>query len=154
MARISFPVPPEKFLEAAGLDFNAPTTLDDGRVVSAGEALIQGPPSAAMYREAQGIVAWLREQGASNADCVADYDASKDRPGGLMVRWGGEVTAFEVAEKCGVAGLLPGFLQLLPDDDWDLRYKAPKEVPLQLREVKQPGPRSRLSPLAGRLAPC
>jgi hypothetical protein len=146
MARIQFPLSLEKLGLGLGLDPDFPTLLDDGRLVPAAQAVALGRPSQAMYQNAQTLVEYLRRRGAQSVDCVADYRASEDRPGGLMVRWGGEPSAHELAQ---LFAPIPCWLQLVPDDDYDERYRVSASVtgPAPFAPL---GPRSRPSALAER----
>jgi hypothetical protein len=119
VARISFSDPAKLTHPGSGLDYQAPTLLDDGQVLSAAEALEHGPASQAMCAYAHELVGYLNASGAKAADVVADYRAGSDRPGGLMVRWGGEPSAHRLAE---LLGPIPCWIQLRPDDDFDVRY--------------------------------
>lgn len=149
--RLNFPLNPAKLVGGANLDYEWPTELDNGRTVSAAEAVATGKPSKAMYAFARNVCAWLREQGASDVDFVADYRASSDRPGGLMVRWGGEIWAAAVAAEFGRDGKLPGWLELRPDHDHDRRFHATEDAAGWTVEAAPLGVRSRPSALAGRL---
>jgi hypothetical protein len=146
-----FPLSPAKLVEGSGLDHEWPTLLDDGRQASAAEVVATCQPSSAMYAFTNEITAWLREQGGRDVDCVADYRASSDRPGGLMVRWGGVIAAAAVAEHFGQDGKLPCWLELRHDHDYDRRFHAPAEATGWLLEAAPLGVRSRPSSLADRL---
>lgn len=149
--RLSFPLNPAKLVAGAGLDSDWPTLLDNGRTVSAAEAVATGKPSAGMYFFAQEITNWLHGQGATDVDCVADYRASSDRPGGLMIRWGGDIQAAAVAAQFGRDGKLPIWLELRPDHDHDRRFQATNTNAGWTAAAAPLGVRSRPSALAGRL---
>jgi hypothetical protein len=111
----------DRFDTGAGLDPTVPTTLDDGRVVPAGVALVQAGPSRAMCQFAHAVASWVRELGGTDVDVVGDHRASSSRPGGLMVRWGGDVKVMDVA---AMFGSIPCWCQLRADVDSTTRFWA------------------------------
>jgi hypothetical protein len=81
-----------------------------------------------MYAFAQRIVRWLASRNAQYPDCVADYQASTSRPGGIMVRWSDPVAQGEIITSEAVAehfGPIPCWLSLRPDNSFDYRYTPP-----------------------------
>lgn len=105
-------------MNGSGLDPTVPTTLDDGRVVTAAEALT-GLPSRAMRDFARLLSAWTHERGGVDCDVVGDYRMESTRPGGLMVRWGDGPSPHQVAEAHGP---IPSWIQLRHDTILDGRY--------------------------------
>jgi len=141
------PLDPACFETALGLDGGCPTLLDDGRVVPADEALVAGLPSQAMYLRARTLAGHLRAAGAHDVDCVASYGPD-ERPGGLMLRWGGDPEPHALASAFGP---IESWLELRADDHYDARYHASRERAASSPPLSPPGPRIRLSELAERL---
>lgn len=112
----------------AGLDFTHPTDLD-GRTVPAKQACT-APPSQAMVTVADEVCTFLRSVGAEHVSVVPN-PRCLDQPGNLTVQWYGGVPARRVAEKFAVARtsedlpLIPAWLCLRADDDFDMRWQPP-----------------------------
>ena len=111
-----------------GHDGAVATETMPGVFVPASQALVIGSSSPQMLRRASEVMAWLVGQGATHVDCVRD-SRPEIRPGGLTVLWAdgpqARACAQHFASGFDAAGLplLPSWLSLRADDDFDLRWQ-------------------------------
>ena len=111
----------------AGHDQTYPTDAGSGTVPAA--AACWRRPSAQMLGLAEQVRDYLRSSGAEHIDVARDV-RGRGMTGALTVRWFKGVPPATVAAKFGVSRaadgtpLLPAWLSLRADDDFDLRWQV------------------------------
>lgn len=119
----------ERSTVGSGQDMTAPTPMGDtAGVVTAYAARIHGP-SQHMRTVVDRLAHWLTRMGATSVFIETDR-RHLGHPGCLTVHWNGPIPAAAAACQVAVAfrdGLpvIPGWLSLVAEDDWDLRWQTP-----------------------------
>lgn len=135
---------PERAKYGLGHDMGAPT-LHHGETITAFKARLR-EPSPEMLAEVKAIWAWLDDQDASSVGLLLDIRHAK-HAGCMTVSWSGGPSAAEVAEQFARAysadgtPLIPGWLSLKSEDDWDLRWQptyGPIMDPEAVRSYRSP----------------
>lgn len=132
MARRSFLPPhiqaelPQRARYGVGHDMSAPT-LHFGESLTAYTARTR-EPSPEMMAVIKSIGAWVESRGGKSVGILIDIRHAK-HSGCITVSWDGGPSAFDVATQFAVGydtdglPLIPGWLSLKNEDDWDLRWQ-------------------------------
>lgn len=119
----------ERVRRGSGHHHTWPTGGPRGDTITADEARAY-PPSPDMMTLIYDILGYLTSEGARQPTAIRDPHCPHE-PGAVLIRWGGDVTAEEVARTYslewasdGTVPLIPAWLSLAADDDFDLRWQA------------------------------